>query len=775
MKAIKYLSVAAVVMLAACSRQEIVETVNGYDGEFCYLPLNLCAAPEQSGTPDTESALTKAIVDVSAEIKNVWVIQYDGTGDDALLVGVPSYIESYVIGDAEKSTAKLVPSSEENIIVFLANTYRPEMVFPSGSTLGELKKRRMEVTSQQDIFGNSGGDSHIMFNGTVKMKIEPTTTSVSCELKRNISRIIINLKNSSTGSEAVTIKSVELRGVPSFSYYMTNYESRPDIFPAVSAFASDDLLTGYANTAWDSEGENEQTFTFYAPANARGTSEYSTVESQKGLYSPGGLATYAFVSAEYTQEGKTVPLFYSFYLGENMTDNFDLKPNYSYTYNIEIKSKGSSTDARVEDLGIVDYTVADKERANCYILNPPPTDGFMREFRIPVDRVNVFWGADAETRGWYESNGNNQIAVGDEWSVTPIWSDFEISDATSDKFRISKSTGTGPADFFTVQVAKGVSGNVVVAIKVKKQSVFSDYSWSWHLWITDYNPDSPHAAAINNIYSYPVDGGKLYRMKGTMWETGALKDGFIMDRNLGSLSDAYPAGGNGPGCLFYQFGRKDPFWGNYKVYKYSGSTTDYSSGITTDDGDKQNMMASVYNPMTFYKGTAWTSGDKYNPSTYDATIVWQDPHTRTGGEIAGQKSLFDPCPPGWRVPQSGVYSDMRVNTNATPTTNISGGDTPVRGFTSFSQANSVGLRYWPYVLNSAEDYTVSEQFYFPASGCRYASNGGLSNAGSNGYYWYGSPSSAALGSGLGFGSGSLYVSGSSDRAYGFSVRCVSEK
>ena len=62
---------------------------------------------------------------------------------------------------------------------------------------------------------------------------------------------------------------------------------------------------------------------------------------------------------------------------------------------------------------------------------------------------------------------------------------------------------------------------------------------------------------------------------------------------------------------------------------------------------------------------------------------------------------------------------------------------------------------------------------FPASGYRNNSNGGLNNAGSNGNYWYGSPSSATNGSNLNFNSGNLNVSNSNNRAYGFSVRCVS--
>ena len=63
---------------------------------------------------------------------------------------------------------------------------------------------------------------------------------------------------------------------------------------------------------------------------------------------------------------------------------------------------------------------------------------------------------------------------------------------------------------------------------------------------------------------------------------------------------------------------------------------------------------------------------------------------------------------------------------------------------------------------------------FPAAGYRNNSNGGLNNAGSNGNYWYGSPNSATNGYNLNFNSTNLNTSNNNNRAYGFSVRCVSE-
>ena len=65
----------------------------------------------------------------------------------------------------------------------------------------------------------------------------------------------------------------------------------------------------------------------------------------------------------------------------------------------------------------------------------------------------------------------------------------------------------------------------------------------------------------------------------------------------------------------------------------------------------------------------------------------------------------------------------------------------------------------------------------PAAGLRYSNSGELANASSYGYYWSSSPlygGNNYAGS-LYFGSGNVYPLNSSNRAYGFSVRCVQNK
>ena len=83
--------------------------------------------------------------------------------------------------------------------------------------------------------------------------------------------------------------------------------------------------------------------------------------------------------------------------------------------------------------------------------------------------------------------------------------------------------------------------------------------WSWHIWVTDYNPD----ATGNQDVQTPVNKRKLKFEYGSY--TGNLP---MMDRNLGAAAgyitlppdELEKSKTNG---FYYQWGRKDPFRGSY--------------------------------------------------------------------------------------------------------------------------------------------------------------------------------------------------------------------
>jgi hypothetical protein len=181
-----------------------------------------------------------------------------------------------------------------------------------------------------------------------------------------------------------------------------------------------------------------------------------------------------------------------------------------------------------------------------------------------------------------------------------------------------------------------VQGNAVVVFKVD-----GTIYWSFHLWVTEYNP-------------YETAGQKLYI------PTGNNKGNIFMDRNLGALNNQYDAQGEARG-LYYQFGRSIPFprgadWtllNPLLCYDGSGNPVAIYTGISVPSVPVsteitlppfQAIQASLQNPTTHY-------GDPLvEPMvTTDWPFSRENPHIwNTQG---GNKTAFDPCPEGWRIPK----------------------------------------------------------------------------------------------------------------------------
>lgn len=642
-----------------------------YTGETVKVTLCLTVAAEVDATPSTTKAVaakeTRTVYDngVNDQIKNVWVLQFNGTAESSTLIGVPTYVSDY---NGAGTEVKLIPTTAPGTLFFLANTFDPDLSWSGGMTIADLKKKVKNLSQEADVHGKDNttlkegqsypndADYYLMMNGSIQTVVTSGSVLEACTLRRNAARIDFHLKNSSTGSDAVTINSVQLCAVPSSGFYFTNY-NLPALFPATETLATID----YSKQEYGENDGSDKVFRCYMPVNMRGEVDNNS-SSQKNMLAP-PRSTYVLVSATYKEEEVDIPITYTFYLGKDLIKDFNLCPNNTYTYNIEIKGKGDAfVDTRVQDWGTVNYALSSMERANCYILNPPHVDKYWRKFKIPVDRVNEFWG----NKG-YENVPNNTIGTATGWTAEVLWSDFSL---TNSNFRLSKATGTGSESnkdgYFEVEIPQGVKGNVV--IRVHRNDNLTTL-WSWHLWITDYAPDDKfrrNIIPVSGKYTYAVNGGEVHRYAGGAWETGTFKDKFIMDRDLGELSADNPEGTQTyMGALYYQFGRKDPFCAVADMHYYpAGINGDLKRKVQVA-GDLQNVQQSVFYPCCFFStanpNTAWTVGDKYNPLLYNSNIIWQDPNATAGN---GKKSIFDPSPPGWCTPASSVWSDFNLNTFA---------------------------------------------------------------------------------------------------------------
>lgn len=171
--------------------------------------------------------------------------------------------------------------------------------------------------------------------------------------------------------------------------------------------------------------------------------------------------------------------------------------------------------------------------------------------------------------------------------------------------------------------------NAVVAAYDKSGNVI----WSWHLWIVNNNP-----LAAYDTYS----NGKIFMRQ----NLGA----FTNSNGLADEQMIYDSYG-----MYYQWGRKDPF---QRPYYFDASGADNESrfnesGAYIDDDYIERTSSNgtieyvTKNPMVFIT----TAGDL--ESEVAGNCDWLAPGFGNDNLWSeNDKSVYDPCPFGWRVPSS---------------------------------------------------------------------------------------------------------------------------
>ncbi len=358
----------------------------------------------------------------------------------------------------------------------------------------------------------------------------------------------------------------------------------------------------------------------------------------------------------------------------------DLGTPYTFTISTEQIVTETYDDIYYAD----DYNdFTDEESSNCYMLHPTSEE---QVFYIPVEeRINTFWGNNG-----YENVSTNTLSSSSTWTPSILWGDvaalgdLAVERVTSDYF----DGGSGVYSALKVTLPASYNeGNVVIAVKNSAGTII----WSWHLWITDYNPDE--TGTYYTDYRRSVTDGFIHRYSDSsflcidvtfsvnLWNSGiysSSKDIYIMDRNLGAIgsgTSGYGTNCSGRGSLYYQYGRKDPFPGA------SDTVLGTPPGSTTNN-TTYTMIQAVNNPGTFVK-TATSSDDWMSVASTNEYAshfyIWRDKAISPGTTLHGSyyyltesdssaKSIFDPCPLGWRVPNYATWSNFSA-TNLSRNTN----------------------------------------------------------------------------------------------------------
>ena len=328
---------------------------------------------------------------------------------------------------------------------------------------------------------------------------------------------------------------------------------------------------------------------------------------------------------------------------------YKIDGKYTFGDVIEFKTGGNV----YEESADIDMSKAEdlsaSETANCYIVTKAGTYKFKA----------------------VKGNDQSQTLAGAKAEI--LWESFCTDEMPAKGSIVSGVCSKDGYVGFTTP-ATYTKGNALVALKDADGNII----WSWHIWLTDQPAE----------HVYRNDAGTM------------------MDRNLGATE----AGARTTKTLglLYQWGRKDPFMGccEADVSRLSAFTGEENLVSCTETTG--NIAYAIAHPQTFIQGNKnqvsgagnvdWLYDDKSNNKLKDETR-WQ----RT-------KTVYDPCPAGWRVPDGG---DDGIWAKA--------------GFNTSEINNTANGMYFTLADGS--------KTWYPTAGFREYSGENKNKAGSYGEYW----------------------------------------
>ena len=598
------------------------------------------------------------------------------------------------------------------------------------TTIDELQNSTFEINRMY----NTPTDKKL-FTWSDYLSVTQARKNLNFILNPNVAKITATITNNS--SESV-IKSVRVKNVVNKVGYAQNAlnEYSPDYVTNVSTptFIKYDIETFDTPIA---TGESK-TISWYVPQNIQGdgTRKPAGNVDANETYLHGEIPDNAtYVEIDGVRPSDNVTASYRVYPGikkdgetgyADMT-NFDVKADVIYNLNITINNDGIADESNItngykpNNESTATAKIKLPENSNCYMIHPiGDTIADVTVYELPISRVNQFW-RDVEGEPGTEAD-DHALTADSKWQVEVIWQDINkraikfCDEYGVDLPDVAPGEGLNPFCFRllnnSTDPGSQTYGNVLVGLKKLKSdgTPLDGYCWSWHLWITDYNPDkatpydgsaqiwqtnneidlqgeyvssSDYDKSFTNTSSssliyHRVHWGNVQHYNSLWdwyWETnpksanvwdngGIYANKWIMDRNLGAIScnvgnEYEPLDGWG---MYYQYGRKDPF--SYKiVYDITGKQKKFNyenPGVGSPqwnhiNGQAANLSEAIMYPKNYYAkaladGVSWVNDGPHDNDWYSPT---KDPMNPTHEKY--KKTLFDPCPPGWCVPSVAAF------------------------------------------------------------------------------------------------------------------------
>lgn len=658
-----------------------------------------------------------------------------------------------------KIGGKMAPCTIKKITVEGVNS-KGTYNFSDASWTGQSTKASYTISPDYVVSSNSGKNNIFTNTDDMLMLLMPQTLPDGA-------KITITINDGGTSDRTLTLP-----------IYGQEWQAGHSVTYSLSTASEDDTyqISVSVTSAPNNEGGNAKYSvtsyrqTYYGTQIPVGWTATYRVDDEENEQSTTGEFVKAFTASTdnpsntYTDVTATLDKLY--FVSDATSNNYTntlrgatLKGSSESPYNLSNQTDGSAT---------VENT------ANCYIVSAP---GY---YRIPMVYGNGIKDGNDNSASivnrstFVNSDGNaiNKAKISEMQTINNavlVWQDaYHLIDPKSVKIN---------GDFIEFYIPQKYicEGNAVLAARDASNNIL----WSWHIWVTGETIGTSSNVAIKNrtgsgttynfmklplgfchadTRKYPTR--KVY-VKITQNEgTNNVKETATATIEQSSAT-TQSLGVNAP---YYQYGRKDPFCPsdgtgnkNKTLYDSQISFTEFKSqsgGVTTDKA--------IQNPHIFHyiQDADWC--------TNHSNEFWDVGNSDNGLYDAlnnnSVKSVYDPSPVGYKTPEPAAWTRFATNNNvnvANSLTFIADG-----GWKFYTQADGRGNCDLWHALGFRDVYSPRIPIVGP---------GGLNYVGSNGYYWSCGPSTTATyGRNLRFDPSDVYPEHQIFRAFGFTVRPVSE-
>ena len=338
------------------------------------------------------------------------------------------------------------------------------------------------------------------------------------------------------------------------------------------------------------------------------------------------------------------------------------------------------------------------ESANCYIISAAGS------YKFPAVYGNSLKNGQNNTSAYnltdfvnYLGNRISKPSIKEDTGVTPsyaqiIWEEGAISDVITD-------VTYNPSDnyvYFNINRDNIYQGNAVIGLFDSNDVCM----WSWHIWIT--TAYTKIARVTNGSYTFaPTEIGFLFMGRTSTFAARSVMlriqqvddDGNVIMGSSSCKAYISQSGGNEEsrcvGCVYYQWGRKDPRPSPYNYYRPSNFTwdndlnrryqeqpaayqaaneraTNFNGYNWNEYGTQISMQVAIRHPEMFkYKFDSYPNQDWCSMTRYH---WWNAKVNATSGsdvQTTVTKTVYDPSPAGYKVPPMAAFAGLKDGIKST--------------------------------------------------------------------------------------------------------------